>query len=88
MTNEPQRTYAGKLHLSWLLVNGKTFLAPSCLTRDQRKPIFQEENVEEEGWRCDNLLPGGPELFPYTQVFLVQNEDSTSRLSPDQAKRI
>ena len=59
VTNEPQRTSAGRLHLSWLLVNGKTFLAPSCLTLDQRKPIFQAENIEEEGWRWGNLLPGG-----------------------------
>ena len=58
-TNEPQRTSAGRLHLSWLLVDGKTFLAPSCLTLDQTKPIFQAENIEEEGWRWGNLLPGG-----------------------------
>ena len=51
VTNEPQRTSAGRLHLSWLLVDGKTFLAPSCLTLDQTKPIFQAENIEEEGWR-------------------------------------
>ena len=43
VTNEPQRTSAGRLHLSWLLVNRKTFLAPSFLTLDQRKPIFQVE---------------------------------------------
>ena len=51
VTNEPQRTSVGKLHLSWLLVDGKTFLAPSCLALDQTKPIFQAENIEEEGWR-------------------------------------
>ena len=51
MTNESQRTSSGWLHLSWLLVDGKTFLAPSCLTLDQTKPIFQAENIEEEGWR-------------------------------------
>ena len=58
VTNEPQRTSAGRLHLSWLLVNGKTFLAPSCLTLDQRKPIFQVENIEEEGWKWGNFLAG------------------------------
>ena len=51
VTNEPQRTSAGRLNLSWLLVNWKTFLAPSFLTLDQRKPIFQVENIEEEGCR-------------------------------------
>ena len=59
VTNESQRKSAGRLHLSRLLVNGKTFLAPSCLTHDQRKPIFQAENIEEEGWRWGTLLPGG-----------------------------
>ena len=58
VTNEPQRTSAGRLLLSWLLVDGKTFLAPSCLTLDQTKPIFQAGNIEEEGWRWGNLLPG------------------------------
>ena len=59
VTNEPQRTSAGRLLLSWLLVNGKTFPVPSCLKLDQRKPIFQAENIEEEGWRWGNLLSGG-----------------------------
>ena len=87
-------------------VNGKTFLAPSCLTRDQRKPIFQAGNIEEEGWRWSNLLPGSQsfflnnmkwdgesprtkeqEAYQHTHVLLVhQNDDSTSRLSSDQAK--
>ena len=92
---------------SWL--KKKTFLVPSRFTRDQRKPIFPE-NIEEEGWRWGNLLPGGQSSSQsfsliiwnvrtkalgrrnrnliWTAVFLVQNDDSTSRLSSVQAKRI
>ena len=47
VTNESQRTSAGRLHLSWLLVDGKTFLAPSCLTRDQRKPFFRKKMLRK-----------------------------------------
>ena len=39
-------------------------------------------------WEGESPRTKEQESYRHTQVFLVPNDDSTSRLSPDQAKRI